>query len=127
MSSNILIAVLVSFLLFVFICLNYKMFIIAKSRRTDERVSPTSKPTSSNQERTRCNLNFKKFPHVPWRLAVFHLLFATDCIFCFAFDIEQAFLRQTSHTIQHMVCYVFLYELDVQLSDIFLEKFHLAS
>jgi hypothetical protein len=57
----------------------------------------------------------------------FHLLFATDCIFCFAFDIEQAFLRQTSHTIQHMVCYVFLYELDVQLSDIFLEKFHLAS
>ena len=58
-TSNILIAVLVSFLLFVFICLNYKMFIIAKSKRTDERVSPTSKPTSSNQERTRRNLNFK--------------------------------------------------------------------
>jgi hypothetical protein len=58
-TSNIIIAVLVSFLLFVFICLNYKMFIIAKSKRTDERVSPTSTPTSSNQERKRRNLNFK--------------------------------------------------------------------
>ena len=37
-----IIFVFVSFLLFIFICLNYKMFIVAKSKRTDERLSPTS-------------------------------------------------------------------------------------
>jgi hypothetical protein len=44
---------------FVFVCLNYKMFIIAKSKRNDERVSPSSTATSSNQERKRRKLNFK--------------------------------------------------------------------
>ena len=57
----------------------------------------------------------------------FHLLLATDYTFRYAFDIEQDFLRQTILDIWHMVLHVFLYELDVQLSDIFLEKFHLAS
>ena len=55
----ILIAVFILFPLFVFACLNYKMFIIAKSKRNDERVSPTSTATSSNQERKRRKLNFK--------------------------------------------------------------------
>ena len=55
----ILIAVFILFPLFVFACLNYKMFIIAKSKRNDERVSPTSTATSSNQERKIRKLNFK--------------------------------------------------------------------
>jgi hypothetical protein len=58
-TSNMLIVVFVSFHLFVFICLNYKIFIIAKSKRTKERVAPTSTTTSSNQGRERRKLNFK--------------------------------------------------------------------
>ena len=56
---DVLTAVFILFFLFVFVCLNYKMFIIAKSKRNDERVSPTSTATSSNQERKRRKLNFK--------------------------------------------------------------------
>jgi hypothetical protein len=52
-------AVFILFLLFVFVCLNYKMFIIAKSKRNDERVFPTGTATSRNQERKRRKLNFK--------------------------------------------------------------------
>ena len=56
---DVLTAVLILFFLFVFVCLNYKMFIIAKSKRNDEIVFPTSAATSSNQERKRRKLNFK--------------------------------------------------------------------
>ena len=55
----VLIAVFILFFLFVFVCLNYKMFIIAKSKRNDEKVFPASTATSSNQERKRRELNFK--------------------------------------------------------------------
>ena len=55
----VLTAVFILFFLFVFVCLNYKMFIIAKSKRNDEMVFPTSTATSRNQERKRRKLNFK--------------------------------------------------------------------
>jgi hypothetical protein len=56
---DVLTAVFILFFLFVFVCLNYKMFIIAKSKRNDERVFPTGTATSRNQERKRRKLNFK--------------------------------------------------------------------
>jgi hypothetical protein len=46
----VLTAVFILFFLFVFVCLNYKMFIIAKSKRNDEKVFTTSAATSRNQE-----------------------------------------------------------------------------
>ena len=55
----VLIAVFILFFVFVFVCLNYKMFIIAKSKRNDEMAFPTSTATSRNQERKRRKLNFK--------------------------------------------------------------------
>ena len=55
----VLIAVFILFSLFVFVCLNYKMFTIAKSKRNDEKVFQASTATSSNQERKRRELNFK--------------------------------------------------------------------
>ena len=56
---NILITLFVLSLSFVFICINYKMFIIAKSKRNDESVAPTGTTTCSNKERKRRKLNFK--------------------------------------------------------------------
>ena len=56
--ADVLSAVFILFFLFVFVCLNYKIFIIAKSKRNDEKVFPTRTATSSNQERKR-HLNFK--------------------------------------------------------------------
>jgi hypothetical protein len=47
---DVLTAVFILFFLFVFVCLNYKMFIIAKSKRNDEKVFTTSAATSRNQE-----------------------------------------------------------------------------
>ena len=125
----LLIILFVSFLLFLFICLNYKMFIIAKSKRENERVAPTRAATSSHPERKRRILFFKHFSTCSLGVACFFICssFATDYTFRYAFDIEQDFLRQTSLDIWHMGWHVFLYELDVQLSDIFLEKFRLAS
>ena len=57
--GNILITVFVLSLLFALICINYKMFVIAKSKRKDLSVAPTNTATSSNQDRKRRKLNFK--------------------------------------------------------------------
>ena len=57
---NILITVFVLVLLFLFIYLNYKIFIIAKSKRKDDRVTPASTATASgHQERKKRKINFK--------------------------------------------------------------------
>ena len=69
--GNILITVFVLSVLFAFICINYKMFIIAKSKRKDERVSPTSTATSSNQGRKRRKLNFKNISTCSLAVACF--------------------------------------------------------
>ena len=58
--SNILITVFVLALLFLFFYLNYKIFIIAKSKRKDDRVTPNSAATaSSHQERKKRKINLK--------------------------------------------------------------------
>ena len=81
-TTNIIVAVSVSFLLFVFICLNYKMFIIAKSKLKDESVSPTSTPTSSNQERKRRNLNFKNISTCSLAVGCFFICSWPHIIYC---------------------------------------------
>ena len=59
--SNILITVFVLALLFQFIYLNYKIFIIAKSKPKDDRVTPNSAATaSSHPERKKRKINLKK-------------------------------------------------------------------
>jgi hypothetical protein len=60
-------------LLFLFIYSNYKIFIIAKSKRADERVAPT---TSMDENRKKRILNLKIFLRVLWQLAVFSVVFA---------------------------------------------------
>ena len=57
--SKILKTAFLSFLLFMFICLNYKIFIIAKSKRTNESVAPTS-TSLSHQKRKQRKINLKK-------------------------------------------------------------------
>ena len=54
---NIVVAVFFSFLLFAFIFLNYKMFILAKSKRNDARVAPAA--MSPHQQRKKNRLNLK--------------------------------------------------------------------
>ena len=65
----------VSFLLFMFICLNYKMFIIAKSKRENGRVAPTRAATSSHRypERKRRILIFKHFSTCSLAVACFFI------------------------------------------------------
>ena len=72
-TANILIILFVSFLLFLFICLNYKMFIIAKSKRENERVAPTRAATSSHRERKRRILTFKHFSTCSLAVACFFI------------------------------------------------------
>ena len=54
--SNVLPAIIIAVLLLLFIYLNYKMFIIARSKRNNEKVVK-----SSDQERTRSKFQFKTF------------------------------------------------------------------
>jgi hypothetical protein len=72
-TANMLIIVFVSFLLFLFICLNYKMFIIAKSKRENERIAPTRAATSSYPERKRRILIFKHFSTCSLAVACFFI------------------------------------------------------
>ena len=58
-SANLLSTISISVFLSLFIYLNYKMFIIARSKRDNETVA-----NSSNQERKRFNLQFKLLSYV---------------------------------------------------------------
>ena len=81
-TANMLITLFVSFVLFVFICLNYKMFIIAKSKRENERVAPTGAETSSHiKERKRGNLNFKNFSTCSLAVACFFVCSLSQIIY----------------------------------------------
>jgi hypothetical protein len=53
MFGNIVAAVLLSLLLFMFIYSNYKMFKIAKSKCGDERVAPTAAMSTDENSKTR--------------------------------------------------------------------------
>ena len=58
--GNISITVSVLVFLFLLICLNYKIFIIAKSKRKDNRVTPNDAATaSSHEERKKRKINLK--------------------------------------------------------------------
>ena len=56
--QSILAIVMVLSFLFFFICSNYKMFIIAKSKRVDERI-PSTQAMSMNENRKKLISNFK--------------------------------------------------------------------
>ena len=72
-TAGMLMTLFVSFLLFLFICLNYKMFIIAESKRENERVAPTRAATSSHPERKRRILIFKHFSTCSLAVACFFI------------------------------------------------------
>jgi hypothetical protein len=68
---NILIAVFFSLLLFLFIYSNYKIFTIAKSKREEERVAPTT-GTTMDEKRKKRFLKVKNIStSVVWWLPVF--------------------------------------------------------
>ena len=72
-TGYMLLILFVSFLLFLFICLNYKMFIIAKSKRENESVAPTRAATFSHPERKRRILIFKHFSTCSLAVACFFI------------------------------------------------------
>ena len=87
-----LINVFILSLLFLLICLNYKMFIIAKSKRKEGRVGQTSATTSSHQQRKRRKLNFKNISTCSLAVACFyipHVIYET----IFAAEINIAILN----------------------------------
>ena len=88
-----LITVFILSLLSLLVYLNYKMFIIAKSKRKEGRVSgPTSTATSSHQQRKRRKLNFKNISTCSLAVACFyipHVIYET----IFAAEINIAILN----------------------------------
>ena len=77
-----LINVFILSLLFLLICLNYKMFIIAKSKRKEGRVGQTSATTSSHQQRKRRKLNFKNISTCSLAVACFSVSSFPKIIYC---------------------------------------------
>jgi hypothetical protein len=71
---DIFACVSISAILFLFIYSNYKIFIIAKSKRADERVAATTARDENRKTRT---LNLKSISiRVLWQLAVFSVVSA---------------------------------------------------
>ena len=86
-----LITVYVFLPLCAFIYSNYKMFVIAKSKREDKRIPSAVTAISSNQETKKTQVKFQKYFYmlfVSWLF--FNLLVATNYIFCMAYDIKQS-------------------------------------
>ncbi len=93
MFRHMLITVFVVSFWFVFIYLNYKMFIIAKSKRKMESVAPTSTVTPSYQERKRRKMNFNNISTCS---------LAVGCFFVCSFpQIIYSVLCLTSETLQN--------------------------
>ena len=127
--AHALITVFVFLFLYIFVSSNYKMFVIVKSKREDKRIVPADRATSSNQERKKRMVNFKN---------ISTCLLAAGCYFiCSLPQLIYSSWRTTSHKpwndselrLFAIWCNTFLfYELDIQLSNFFLEKFfYLAS
>ena len=70
--------VFISSLLFLFIYSNYKIFIIAKSKRADERVAPT---TAMDKNRKTRNLNLKSISTCSLAVGCFFCCFCTHIIY----------------------------------------------
>ena len=122
MLLSLLSVITIPFLLLLLIHLNYKMFIVARSKRDNETVAK-----SSNQERKRPNLRVK---------LISTCLLTVVCYFvCSCPYLVYSALRLTSNRntpYQELVFYnlwssTCLYEFNIQLSDIFLEKFNSSS
>ena len=101
---NIFSVVCVSLLLFLFIYANYKMFKLAKSKRADERVSPSS-ATSVDEERKKQILNLKNISTCSLAVACFFVCSFPQIIYSalrvasgapsfVRFDIKSAVIRQ---------------------------------
>ena len=100
-----------------------------KLQHVDDRQVKTEKPKYFNYARSwtsqKTNSKFEANFHLfggCWLF--FHLLFSSFIIFGFAIDRRHAFKRSTKPAISYLVVHCFRYELDVQLSNIFLENFN---
>ena len=80
--SYISITVFILVLLFLFIYLNYKIFIIAKSKRNDDRVTSASTATASgHQERKKCKINLKNISTCCLAVACFFICSSPQIIY----------------------------------------------
>ena len=87
--SNIVSLVTIFSLLFLFIYSNYKMFLIAKSKRVDETVGPTT-AMASDENREKRILNLKNISTCSWAVGCF--------FFCSCPQIIYSILRLASET-----------------------------
>ncbi len=79
--GNIVSLVTIFFLLFLFIYSNYKMFLIAKSKRVDETVGLTTAMASS-ENRKKLILNLKSISTCSWAVGCFFFCFCPGIIYC---------------------------------------------
>ncbi len=94
MFRNVLVTVFLVFFCFVFVYLNYKMFIIAKSKRNVVDIVPsTSTMAHSYQERKRWKLNFNNISTCSFAVGCFVVCSFPEIIYCI--------LCLTSETLQN--------------------------
>ena len=79
--AHALISKFVLLFLCVFIYSNYKMFVIAKSKREDERIAPADGATISNQEAKKHKLNVKKISTCSLSVCCFFICSLPQIIF----------------------------------------------
>ena len=83
MFRNVLVTVFLVFFCFVFVYLNYKMFIIAKSKRNVVDIVPsTSTMAHSYQERKRWKLNFNNISTCSFAVGCFVVCSFPEIIYC---------------------------------------------
>ena len=97
----ILMVVFLSLFLFSFIYFNYKMFTIAKSKRDDGRVTPTTTARPTNERRKRRILNLKNISTCSLAGGCIFVcsILPTNYIFNFTLSIRNAVLRSKSFII----------------------------
>ncbi len=79
--ANILVSVFLSVFLGFFIYSNYKMFIIAKSKRTDERLAPTTAARSTDERRKKRILNLKSISACSLAVGCFFFCYSPQIIY----------------------------------------------
>jgi hypothetical protein len=79
--ANILVSVFLSVFLGFFIYSNYKMFIIAKSKRTDERLAPTTAARSTDERRKKRILNLKNISACSLAVGCFFFCYSPQIIY----------------------------------------------
>ena len=74
---HIIIAVFISSLLFLFVCSNYKLFVIAKAKRENKTVAPLTTETSNVEENVKKRIvNLKNIPTCSLAVGCFFLCFS---------------------------------------------------